>query len=92
MTDPHFYPPTVLAGVKPGMRIWTEEVFGPVIVAVSAGVASKPLNPTPQPPTHPPRASLLFAQGLGRFQARFFHQSQLQASFDWILHTSSSSL
>ena len=25
-----FYAPTVLAGVTPGMRIWREEVFGPV--------------------------------------------------------------
>ncbi len=29
-----FYPPTVLTGVTPGMRIWAEEVFGPVIVVV----------------------------------------------------------
>ncbi len=26
-----FYPPTVLAGVRRGMRIWEEEVFGPVM-------------------------------------------------------------
>ena len=26
-----FYPPTVLADVTPRMRIWQEEVFGPVI-------------------------------------------------------------
>ena len=25
-----FYPPTVLLGVKRGMKIWEEEVFGPV--------------------------------------------------------------
>ena len=25
-----FYPPTVLTGVTPHMRIWLEEVFGPV--------------------------------------------------------------
>ncbi len=25
-----FYAPTVLAGVTPAMRIWREEVFGPV--------------------------------------------------------------
>lgn len=25
-----FYPPTVVADLNPGMRIWTEEVFGPV--------------------------------------------------------------
>ena len=28
----HFYAPTVLAGVTPDMRIWREEVFGPVSV------------------------------------------------------------
>jgi hypothetical protein len=26
-----FYPPTVLTGVTPAMRIWQEEVFGPVM-------------------------------------------------------------
>lgn len=26
-----FYPPTVLTGVTPQMRIWQEEVFGPVM-------------------------------------------------------------
>jgi succinate-semialdehyde dehydrogenase/glutarate-semialdehyde dehydrogenase len=26
----YFYPPTVVSGVKPGMKIWEEEVFGPV--------------------------------------------------------------
>ena len=31
-----FYPPTVLAGVTCQMRIWKEEVFGPVIAVVSA--------------------------------------------------------
>lgn len=30
-----FYPPTILSGIKPGMRIWTEEVFGPVMSIVS---------------------------------------------------------
>jgi acyl-CoA reductase-like NAD-dependent aldehyde dehydrogenase len=25
-----FYPPTVLSRVRPGMKIWQEEVFGPV--------------------------------------------------------------
>lgn len=29
-----FYAPTVLVGVTPGMRIWQEEVFGPVMVIV----------------------------------------------------------
>lgn len=25
-----FYPPTILDGIRPGMRAWTEELFGPV--------------------------------------------------------------
>jgi len=29
-----FYAPTVLVGVTPSMRIWREEVFGPVMVIV----------------------------------------------------------
>lgn len=29
-----FYPPTVLTGVRPSMRIWHEEVFGPVMTVV----------------------------------------------------------
>ena len=29
-TAGQFYPPTVLLGVKRGMKIWEEEVFGPV--------------------------------------------------------------
>ncbi|KXZ42649.1 hypothetical protein GPECTOR_127g527 [Gonium pectorale] len=29
-----FYPPTLLADVKPGMKIWEEEVFGPVMSVV----------------------------------------------------------
>lgn len=29
-----FYAPTVLVGVRPAMRIWREEVFGPVMVIV----------------------------------------------------------
>lgn len=32
--DGQFYPPTVLTGVTRAMRIWREEVFGPVIVVV----------------------------------------------------------
>jgi succinate-semialdehyde dehydrogenase/glutarate-semialdehyde dehydrogenase len=33
----YFYPPTILAGVKPGMKAYHEELFGPVasIIAVS---------------------------------------------------------
>jgi benzaldehyde dehydrogenase (NAD) len=27
-----YYPPTVLTGVKPGMRAWDEEIFGPIAV------------------------------------------------------------
>jgi len=29
-----FYPPTVLLGVRRGMRIWEEEVFGPVMAVI----------------------------------------------------------
>ena len=29
-----FYPPSILDGVRPGMRVWTEEVFGPVALVV----------------------------------------------------------
>lgn len=29
-----FYPPTVITGVTRGMRIWEEEVFGPVMTVV----------------------------------------------------------
>lgn len=36
MSDERFYPPTVLAGVGPGMRIWSEEVFGPVMSIIRA--------------------------------------------------------
>ena len=32
-----FYAPTVLVGVTPSMRIWKEEVFGPVMVIVKCG-------------------------------------------------------
>ena len=31
-----FFQPTVLTGVTPAMRIWREEVFGPVMVVVRA--------------------------------------------------------
>ena len=27
----HFYPPTIITGATPAMRIWQEEVFGPVM-------------------------------------------------------------
>lgn len=33
--DKLFYRPTVLAGVKPGMRVYDEEVFGPVVNLVT---------------------------------------------------------
>jgi succinate-semialdehyde dehydrogenase/glutarate-semialdehyde dehydrogenase len=29
-TDGWFYPPTVVSDLRPGMRMWSEEVFGPV--------------------------------------------------------------
>jgi succinate-semialdehyde dehydrogenase/glutarate-semialdehyde dehydrogenase len=29
-----FYPPSVLAGVKPGMAAWSEELFGPVATLI----------------------------------------------------------
>ncbi|KAL4441818.1 hypothetical protein ABPG77_003734 [Micractinium sp. CCAP 211/92] len=32
-----FYPPTIVAGVTPEMRIWQEEVFGPVMAVVKFG-------------------------------------------------------
>mgnify|MGYP001249289138 CR=1 FL=1 len=31
-----FYPPTLLSGVKPGMRVFDEEVFGPVLCIIQA--------------------------------------------------------
>jgi len=38
-TAPHgaFYNPTVLRDVKPGMRIWREEIFGPVAPVIVVG-------------------------------------------------------
>jgi succinate-semialdehyde dehydrogenase / glutarate-semialdehyde dehydrogenase len=30
-----FYAPTILSGVRPGMRAWTEEVFGPVALVIA---------------------------------------------------------
>src|SRR5437763_6134591 len=32
-----FYQPTVLAGVRPGMRVEQEEIFGPVLSAIKVG-------------------------------------------------------
>jgi succinate-semialdehyde dehydrogenase / glutarate-semialdehyde dehydrogenase len=32
--DGAFYPPTVLADVKPGMAAWSEELFGPVATLI----------------------------------------------------------
>ena len=32
-----YYAPTVLAGITPAMRIWQEEVFGPVMAIIEAG-------------------------------------------------------
>ena len=31
----YFYPPTILAGVKPGMRAYDEELFGPVASVIT---------------------------------------------------------
>ncbi|MFZ0043359.1 MAG: benzaldehyde dehydrogenase [Solirubrobacteraceae bacterium] len=35
VADSPFYPPTVLAKVNPDMRVWREEIFGPVAPVVS---------------------------------------------------------
>lgn len=46
----YYYPPTVLAGVKPGMRAYHEELFGPVasvMVASDAEDALRIANDTP---------------------------------------------
>lgn len=32
--DANFYPPSILSGVKPSMRIFSEEVFGPVVSVI----------------------------------------------------------
>lgn len=32
----HFFPPTVVTGVTPDMRIWREEIFGPVVTVTAA--------------------------------------------------------
>ncbi len=39
-----FYRPTVLAGVKPGMRAYSEEVFGPVANVISFGSDDDAVN------------------------------------------------
>lgn len=35
LEDGHFYEPTVLVGVEPGMRVEQEEIFGPVVSVVA---------------------------------------------------------
>ena len=39
-----FLGPTVLAGVHPGMRVWREEVFGPVLCLVSCATLAQALD------------------------------------------------
>jgi succinate-semialdehyde dehydrogenase/glutarate-semialdehyde dehydrogenase len=39
-----FYPPTVIAGIKPGMRVATEEVFGPVALLHQVNDAEEALR------------------------------------------------
>ena len=34
----HFYPPTIITGATPAMRIWQEEVFGPVMTGAEGCV------------------------------------------------------
>lgn len=55
-----FYPPTVITDVDPSMKIYYEEVFGPVMTVVSAGARSRsrgpPRAPRPAPRRPPPRA------------------------------------
>jgi acyl-CoA reductase-like NAD-dependent aldehyde dehydrogenase len=47
--DDQFYQPTVLVDVTPAMRIWSEEVFGPVLTVIKvendSEVPSTPLSP-----------------------------------------------
>jgi aldehyde dehydrogenase (NAD+) len=40
----HFFAPTVFAGVKPGMRIAQEEVFGPVVSVLECGSFDEALD------------------------------------------------
>lgn len=42
--DGAFYPPTVVTGVKPGMPLFDEEVFGPVFAIVEADTAGHALE------------------------------------------------
>jgi succinate-semialdehyde dehydrogenase/glutarate-semialdehyde dehydrogenase len=49
-SDGFYYPPTVLAGVTPGMSVYAEEVFGPVatiITVANADEAVRVANDTP---------------------------------------------
>lgn len=42
-----FYPPTVLLGVRRGMKIWEEEVFGPVSEGAMTG-GGRPVKSSPR--------------------------------------------
>ena len=49
-----FYPPTVVTGVTPAMRIWQEEVFGPVMAGAGGKLRLCPCPAAlslPSPPT-----------------------------------------
>ncbi|MDG4662977.1 NAD-dependent succinate-semialdehyde dehydrogenase [Mycobacterium sp. 236(2023)] len=48
--DGFFYPPTVLAGVRPGMSVYAQEVFGPVATIITVADADEAVavaNDTP---------------------------------------------
>ena len=61
-----FYPPTVVTGVTPDMRIWQEEVFGPVMAGAwgwrgrgtGAGFAAPIMPVLRRPPVPPPTPHL----------------------------------